>query len=227
MLKFKLEKHLSFFRIPNLMFIIVVISSFVYVVDAIFLVQNGRFFLRSMLNFNKILILNGQYWRALTFIFLPFNGNIIMVVFEAYFLHFLWISLVVIVGEVRFTTFYITGIILNIIVGFLTGFADVRFLNMTLLFAFSSINPNRKMLLFYFIPLNTIWIGVINLVYFAFHIAVALIRQDYKVILAIVISIVNFIIFFGTNFFKDVFYNLKTLQENSKRMYRNGSYWDN
>lgn len=227
MLRFKLEKHLSFFRIPNLMFIIVVISSFVYVVDAIFLVQNGRFFLRSMLNFNKILILNGQYWRALTFIFLPFNGNIIMVGLEAYFLHFLGTSLEVSIGEVRFTTFYITGIILNIIVGFLTGFADIRFLNMTLFFAFSSVNPNRKMLLFYFIPLNTIWIGAINLVYFAFHIAVALMRQDYKIILAIVVSIVNFIIFFGTNFFKDVFYNLKTLQENSKRMYRNGSYWNN
>lgn len=227
MWRYKLEKNFNFIKIPNLMFIVVVISIFVYVVDAIFLMQNGRFFLKGMLHFNKTLILNGQFWRALTFVFLPFNGNVVLVALEAYFLHFLGTSLEVSVGEVRFTMFYVTGIILNIVVGFLTGFADVRFLNMTLLFAFSSINPNRKMLLFGLIPLSTIWFGIVDLFYFVFHLVVALIKKDYVTILVIAAAILNFIIFFGVNFFKDVLYNLKNLQENSKRMYRNGNFWNN
>ena len=223
----KIKKNLRFFRIPNLMFIIVVISAFVFLIDRVSFIQNRKTFLASFLYFNRELILKGQIWRIFGFVFMPFSRGLMFAALEGYFLYFLGTSLEVSLGEHKFTIFYLTGVLFSILAGFLTGGATVVFLNMTLFFVFATINPNRKVLLFFFLPVNTMLLGFLDVLYFIFNIFLGLIRKDFVTVVAAVVAIVNFLIFFGPNFFIDIFNEIKRLQQNSKRMYKNGNYWNN
>ena len=222
-----LEKRLKFIRIPNLMFIVVVISSFVFLLDHVLFLQSGRLFLRSLFSFNSNLILKGQIWRVITFIFIPFSGGIISAALQAYCLYFLGTSLEVSLGERRFSLFYVFGVLLAIVAGFITRQTTVVFLNMSLIFVFSVVNPNRRMLLFFILPVNTLWIGALNAVFFIVTILVAIITKNFATLLAVLAALGNFLIFFGPHFFTDIFYNFKNFHEKSKRMYKNGKYWNN
>ena len=224
----KLENKLRFIKIPNLMFIIVVVSAFVYIFDSFNVAQNGRFFLEKLLFFDKHLILRGQVWRALTFIFLPFKSStLIFAVLEAYFLYFLGTSLEVSLGESRFSLFYIFGVLGCLVVGFFTGYTTIYFLNLSMFLVFASLNPSRKVLLFYVIPVKTFYIGVIDTIYFMFVIVVGFLQKDFPKAFTAIAAIINFLLFFGPGFFIDMFNQIKDLQEKSKRMYRNGRYWGN
>lgn len=228
MLMDKLENRLRFIRIPNLMFIIVVVSAFVYIFDSFNVIQNDRFLLGRLLFFDKNLILRGQVWRVLTFIFMPFkSGMLVFAVLEAYFLYFLGTSLEVSLGESKFSLFYIFGVIGCVIVGFFTGHTTIYFLNLSMFLAFASLNPSRKILIFYVIPVKTFYIGVIDTIYFIYVITVGLLRKDFSTAFTAIAAIINFLLFFGPSFFLDMFKQIKNLQEKSKRMYKSGSYWGN
>lgn len=225
MLGDKIERKLWFIKIPNLAFILVVVSVFVYLVDYVSFLQGGQFFLNKLLYFDKTLILRGQIWRAIGFVFTGLNSSLLFALLQAYFLYFLGTCLEVNVGERRFSLFYIFGVIFLIIGGFLTGTTTILYLNMTMFFAFATINPNRKFLLFFFLPVKTIWLGVFDGVYFLINLIVALIRRDIATVLAILGALASFLIFFGPRFFIDIYKQIKSLQQNSKRMYESGSYW--
>lgn len=222
----QLEKKLKFFKIPNLIFIIISVSAFVFVFDHISFLQTKEFFLRNLLEFRKDLILKGQFWRVLTFVFIPFSTHrVFFAAIEGYFLYFLGTSLEVSVGERRFSLFYIFGVIFSILVGFITGYTHIKFLNMTLFFAFATINPNMSMLLFFIIPVKTFWLAIIDAGYFIYNLILSLIFKDYSSFLNAIFAIINFLIFFGPRFFMDIFYQFKNFQQKTKRMYKNGNYW--
>ncbi len=225
MLGDKIERKLWFVKIPNLAFILVIVSAFVYLIDYVSFLQGGEFFLTKLLYFDKALILKGQIWRTIGFVFIGLNSSFLFALLQSYFLYFLGTCLEVNVGERRFSLFYIFGVIFLIIGGFLTGTTTILYLNMTMFFAFATINPNRKLLLFFFLPVKTIWLGVFDGVYFLINLLVALIRRDLAMILSISSALVSFLIFFGPRFFIDIYKQIKNLQQNSKRMYQNGSYW--
>ncbi len=225
MLGDKIERKLWFVKIPNLAFILVVVSVFVYLVDYVSFLQGGQFYLGKLLIFNKSLILKGEIWRIFGFVFTGLEDRLLFALLQAYFLYFLGTCLEVNVGERRFSLFYIFGVIFLIISGFLTGTTTIVFLNMTMFFAFATINPNRKLLLFFFLPVKTMWLGIFDGVYFLINLIVAIIRKDIAMTLSILASLASFLIFFGPRFFIDIYKQIKNLQQNSKRMYQNGSYW--
>ena len=222
----KIKDRLSFVRIPNLIFVIVVVSSFVYIFDFFTAAQNSEYFLSSILMFDRALIFKGQIFRVLTFVFTPFYGSLFFVLFQAYFLYFLGTSLEVNLGERKFSLFYLSGVLGAIVVGFLTGYTTTMFLNMSMFFVFAAMYPQRKMLVFFVLPVKTIWLGVLDSIYFLGVILFSLFRKDFSTALTAAAAIGNFLMFFGPNFFIDMFCSVKNLQEKNKRMYRSGSFWE-
>lgn len=104
--------------IPNLMKYIALGSVFVYVAD---LLTNGM--ASAFLGFYPGLILQGQIWRLVTFVFVPlstgggFWGPFFFAV-STYFYYWIGTSLERQWGTTRFTVFYGLGVIFNVIVGF-------------------------------------------------------------------------------------------------------------
>ena len=175
--------------IPNLMKYLCFAMLGVFVLEYLPL-KNSAWLL---LYFNRDLIMQGQVWRLITFIFLPPSGNLLWILFSLYFYYFLGTSLENHWGGARFNIYYGLGVIGNIISGFLTGFATNTYLNTSLLLAFAVLYPNMEFTLFFFLPVKVKWIGWAWGAYLIYQLIV--IPWQNKV--GLVLSFLPFVLFFG------------------------------
>ena len=119
-----IERKIGRHYIPNLMRYIVFGMLGVFILEYLPLQRSAWEFLY----FNKTLILRGEVWRLITWIFLPPTGSILFILLNLYFYYFLGTSLENHWGSARFNIYYAIGILGNILAGFLTGFTTNSFL---------------------------------------------------------------------------------------------------
>lgn len=224
---YKLERKIPWFRIPNLMFFIVIISGMVYLFDFISAMQRNNVSLYSMIYFDRNLILQGQFWRLLSFIFVPPSGSPFFVLLGLYFLYFIGRSLEAVWGEFKLTLYYFIGIIFCILGGFLVGSTNVIFLNLSLFFAFAATHPELQILLFFVIPVKVKWLAYLDAVIFLFSIISSLLAMNWSNAVAAVMAIINFLIFFGPKFFSDMFTKLKYWKNRRDFMNKTNNSWRN
>lgn len=128
--------------IPGLMKYIVIANVAVYLMD---MFSNGYF--SAMLRFYPALIMEGQVWRLLTFIFVPTSGGFILwFALTTLFYYYIGNALENQWGSTRFTVFYGVGVLLNIFTGMVTYWisgafletASMYYVNMSMFFAFAT-----------------------------------------------------------------------------------------
>ena len=112
----KLERRFGKMGIPNLMMYITATVVAVFLGDVLFSVQ--KISLSGYLTLNTAAALNGQFWRFITFIFVPPANNIITLFFFAYFYYFLGSTLENVWGTFRFNLYYLVGVIGAVIAAF-------------------------------------------------------------------------------------------------------------
>ncbi|MCR5122554.1 MAG: rhomboid family intramembrane serine protease, partial [Ruminococcus sp.] len=121
----KLERKYGRFAIKKLMLYIVAGMLMLYVgeivAESLPNVQGSIF---SFLYFDRELILHGQVWRLISFIFIPPNVRPLFVIFELYFCWLFGNSLEEHWGSFRFNVYYLLGTLGAIISGFITGGAS-------------------------------------------------------------------------------------------------------
>lgn len=187
----KLERKFGKFAIPNLMTIIVFGMALVYLIN-FFTNPEYTFNLSSLIYFDKELILQGQVWRILTFVFDPPDSSPIFIIFALYFYWLIGSALEQQWGSFRFNVYYLTGIIGTIIAGLITGYATNSYLNMSLFLAFAMLYPNFEVLLFFIIPVKMkflAWLDVILMI-------VSMVFSGWSERIAVLISFLNFLLFF-------------------------------
>lgn len=184
-----LERKFGRYYISDLMKYLVIAMAGVFILEYLPLPRSAL----ELLVFNREKILQGQIWRVVTFIFLPPSGSVFMVLISLYFYFFLGSSLEKNWGGFRFNVYYLIGIIGNIISGFITGFATSEYLNLTLLLAFAVMFSETEFMLFFIIPVKAKWIGLVDGLFLIYQLI--LVPWQYKV--ALVISMLPFILFFG------------------------------
>ena len=183
--------------------------------------------LLPLLGFHPGLILRGQVWRLVTWIFLPLNNTLIFTVLMLYFYYFIGNSLEQEWGTSKFTVFYLFGVLLNIIYGFLMWFAlngslgatnsgdylavsnflndywfsfvwlSPNYLNMSMFFAFAALFPDNRVLLFFFIPIKMKWLALVNACYFAYSIISNIVAGQFTYAFLPLVALLNFIIICG------------------------------
>jgi len=202
---------------------IVFISAAVFIINM--MDQTGT--LLYLLSFNPGRIMRGEIWRLVTWVFLPLNNNIFFTALMLYFYYFIGNSLDREWGTPKFTVYYIFGILLNVIYGFLMWFivrnsiaavvSDVNsvsnyiwfnsvwlspdFLNLSMLFAFAVLFPDHRIMLFFFIPIKVKWLALIDAFYFAYAILVNVISGKYAMAFLPVVALLNFLIICGGDLF--------------------------
>ena len=125
-------------------------------------------------------------------------------------------------GTAKFNVFYGLGVVLNIVVGFvlyavsasaypagLLGYlvtADMTYVNMSLFFAFATLYPDMRVLLFFIIPIKIKWLAWIDAALFAWSILSSLFGVFTAGLAALpgvvlpLVAILNYFIFFWDNF---------------------------
>jgi hypothetical protein len=201
-----LENRLGFLAIPRLIPAIALLNLFVYI---LFQIEHDYKFI-GYLALDPALILQGQVWRLVSFVFIPqaFLGGATLfksIFFLLYIWFLIWVgnSLEHAWGAFRVTLYYVLGMVCVALAAFLVSlspeadnlpiFAIPIFNNLSLFFAFATLFPNVQVYAFLFIPLKVKWMALISLILplYMFLSAGPLTK------VAIVISLMNYVIFFG------------------------------
>ncbi len=199
----KAAEKLRPIAIRDLMKYLVISMGAVFVLDFVFAGQVSRF-----LAFNKVALFSGQIWRIISFIFLPVNSSMLFIFFSLYFYWLIGQALENEWGTARFNLFYLVGIIGTIIAGLITGYATNHYLNMSLFLAFAILFPNLELRLFFVLPVKVKWLAWLDLAYLAWQLLII----SWPARIALVVSLVNIVLFFGQDF-TDMLHNAKRRRE--------------
>lgn len=179
--------------IPRLMLYIVIGTVIVFFFD---LFSSGTF--SAMLCFSRALILRGQLWRLITFIFVPMVSPqyILSFALSLYFSYFLGTMLEREWGSAKFTLFYFSGVLFNILVGFVTGYATMQYVNLSILLAFATLYPDLQFLLFFILPIKVKWLAWLDLAIIALDMIEMALAGMWLLMLLPVVALLNYILFF-------------------------------
>lgn len=125
----------------------------------------------SALELDPRLVISGEVWRLITWIFIPETLSPFWIFFALLFLLYIGDGLEAEMGAGRLTAFYLSGVVLctlvNFLFGYLAGGSAVgranTFLNLSLLMAFATLYPGFRVLVFFILPVRVIWLAVASL----------------------------------------------------------------
>ena len=183
------------FGIPNLMNYIVIGSVVVYLLN---MFSNGTF--SSLLYFSLPHILQGQVWRLISFVFMPLDSRLLWFALSTYLYWMIGSTLEREWGSTKFTLFYIMGVVLNILLGFVTGTATMTYVNLSMFFAFATLYPNTQFLIFFIIPVKVKWLAWLDAALLAWSIFQYLFSGIPLLALIPVIAILYYFLFFSADF---------------------------
>lgn len=194
----RLPKHLESLAercaIPGLIRYVALFNALVFVLH---LLAPG--FL-SVLELDPRLVLQGEVWRLVTWIFIPETLSPFWIFFALLFLLYLGDGLESVMGPARLTLFYVTGVVLCTLVNFLFGLKGGgpvlgranTFLNLSLLLAFATLYPDFKVLLFFILPVKIAWLALFS----AAIMIMATLGQPPVVAATLAASFLNYFLFF-------------------------------
>jgi hypothetical protein len=192
----KLERKYARLAIKNLMYYIVFLNA---VILLLILMDRRVIFLLSL---NPVLILQGEVWRLVSYVFIPPTTSLFFAVFVLYFYYMVGTALEQEWGSFRFNLYYLIGMLGTTAAAFIAGGGTTAvYLNMSLFLAFAYIYPNFEILLFLVAPVKVKYLAW---VYWGF-IGYTVVTAPLPAKAAALISLANFLLFFG----EDVFRNLK------------------
>lgn len=201
-------KHPNF-GIPNLMKIIVFGQIAVYLVNMLVYVMFKQSFL-SYLQFVPAYILQGQVWRLVTWVVVPNASSPFMLLLTCYFYYWIAVMLEREWGTARFTLFYLSGMVLSVVIGMLVGLAGVAqinpyyllypmnlsyYLNLSIFLVLSVLYGEMQVLLFFMVPVKMKWMALIDVVLVIVDMAGFVQSGLWMLALVPLASFINFFIF--------------------------------
>lgn len=157
-----------------------------------------------LLSFDPAMVMRGQVWRLVTFILIPEAGRPLMLLISLYFYYWIGTSLEREWGKGKFTIYYFSGIVLtmlySLVLYWITGtrvLVTATYVNLSLFFAFASLWPDQRVLLFYFIPVKIKWLAWVDAAFFAVSVVRYLLAGYVGLALVPVMAMVGYLLFFG------------------------------
>ena len=184
----KIERKFGHLAIKRLMYYIIIFNAIVLLLYHIFPP------IYSFLTLEPARVLKGEFWRLITYVFIPPTFNLFWAVFTLYFYYLVGTSLENEWGSSKFNLYYLTGMLGTTIGAFISGGeATALYLNLSLFFAFARIYPDFQMLLFFIIPVKIKYLAWLNWIFFGFTVLTSPLTAK----IAALVAIGNYFIFFG------------------------------
>ena len=214
---YRLEYKFGRYAIHNLMAYITSTMLVVYIFQMI-----TNFPLSNYLMLIRHYLFQGEIWRLITFVFVPpSSSNPFFLLISLYFYYMMGSSLERQWGAFKFNVYYLIGVVGIIIASLIGGFGSATFLNLSMFLVFAHLFPDTEFLLFFILPIKAKYMGYISwgLLLFQF------IFSPFSQKLTIIFSLLNFILFFGDDFFKGIKEELKyrKTRQNYRRSMNNNN----
>lgn len=199
-----LEKKFGRFAISNLTYYLIIgqVLAFVF----IYLNPDKR----NLFYISGDLLLKGDWWRIVTFLFLPLSSDILFTAFIWYIYYLYGTALETQWGSFRYLLYLFISIIATILLALI--FPEVQLSNSyiytSLFLAFAYLHPNFILYILFILPLKVKWLALVAWIF----LGVNFLGGSLATKATILFSIINFLIFFG----EDLWSNLKSrLSQNS------------
>lgn len=194
----KLERKFGRYAIPNLTMYLIggyVIGYAIYYMAPSIL---------NWLTLEPAYILRGQIWRLITWVLVPPSGNLITIIIMLLFYYSLGTSLERTWGAFRYNVYIFSGIIFTVLGAFvlyfvlggnvvgLGGYFSTYYINMSIFLAFAASYPDMEILLYFVLPIKIKWMALV----YAAYILYAFVMGSMVTRVAIVASLLNFVVFF-------------------------------
>ena len=156
-------------------------------------------------------ILRGQVWRLVTWLIIPPSSLDIFTIIMLYFYYSVGATLEHTWGAFRYNVYILSGILFTVIGAFILygilhavypdvpgsylqigGAFSTYYVCISILLAFTATYPNAQVLLYFFIPIKMKWLGL----FYGILILAQLVQNSWAGRIAIIASLLNFIVFF-------------------------------
>lgn len=194
----KLERKFGRYAIHNLT--LYLIGGYIIGFGVYMFVPN----LLNLLTLEPAYILHGQIWRIVTWVLIPPSGNILTTVIMMLFYYSLGTALERTWGTFRYNVYIFSGIIFTVLGAFILYlivgveavgygmFFSTYYINMSIFLAFAVSYPDMEVLLYFILPIKMKWMALV----YAALIIYDLMRGNLFTRIAIIASLLNFIVFF-------------------------------
>mgnify|MGYP000820287189 FL=1 len=211
----RLEKRYPNFGVSNLMIYVIAISGL-----GMFISMGNPYIYYQYLSLDFYQIFHhGQVWRLITFLLCPSAGGsgssgLFWFVIMAWVYYSIGSNLERIWGRFRFTLFYLSGIVMILVVtlaaylimgivypaqevGIWLGMqVTLEYVTESLFLAFALVFPDVQFLLFFIIPVKAKWLSIFYFALDAYQIIQGIMMKSYYPVALIVVSLINIFIFF-------------------------------
>ncbi len=210
----KLERKFGKYAITNLMIYITGINCLVALLTYVLSYTEYSYLFIMKLELIPSLIMKGEVWRLVTFLFVPQTTSPFWLLFTLYFYYMIGATLEHEWGSFKFNIYYLVGVLGTIGAAFLGGTGSAMLLNFSLIFAFSYLFPNYQILLFFILPVKMKYLSLFYAILLVFMFG----SSPVYGLITITGSALNFILFFGKDLIlrvatgRKVYYNKKNFQ---------------
>lgn len=204
----RLQRRYGRYAVPNLTLVIVMGQTLAYIV-----MQTERDLVQRMLFIPK-LVMEGEYWRIGSFIFVPPVTNIFFFFIAMMVFHMMGSALEHSWGTFKYNMFLLVGYIATVAVAFIypDQIATNAFIGTAVFLAFAWLYPDYVFYLFFILPVKVKWLALltwIGLIY-------ALIVGDMSTRLFVLSGIANFLLFFGEDIYLRVRNRGRRMQQKAR-----------
>lgn len=200
-----LEKKFGRFAIQNVTLVIIVMQVMA------FAAINAKPKILDRLILIPAKVLEGEIYRLLTFVAIPFNQSLIWAFFAWYIFYLMGAALEQYWGAFRYNMFLLIGLVATVAVSFVTPAAPATngFLYGTVFLAFAFLNPDFEFRIFFVLPVKVKWLAWLSWFGYLYSFAFG----DWGTRLAVAASVLNFFIFF----WRDIVYRIRGGQRSMSR----------
>lgn len=200
----QLERKLGKYAIYNLSLYIVIAYGIGYVLSL-----TGTL---DFLRLNPYFIMKGQVWRIVSWVIVPPSSLSIFTIIMLFFYYSIGTNLEKTWGAFRYNLYIFGGMFFTLIgafllyilyavvfrqpadyVGYVIGYSfSTYYINMSIFLAFAAMYPDMRVMLYFIIPIKMKWMAIL----YGFFIVLTLIQGTFATRVAVIMSLLNFIIFF-------------------------------
>jgi hypothetical protein len=184
----RLEKAFPRFGIPNLTIYLILGQFIFFALDYLKILPLDKIALTG------IKVLDGEYWRLLTFLFIPISRNIYFIIFSWYIYYLYGSALENTWGTFKYNIFVLLSFILTVSISFVmpNSLLSNGYLYATIFLAFAYLYPDFVLYIFFILPVRIKWLALLTWIYYFYVLLFSPVID--KILL--LVSIGNFLLFF-------------------------------
>ena len=177
----------------------------------------------------RLIIKGGQIWRLVTWLFMPPESPGIFTIIMLFFYYQIGTALEQTWGDFRYNLYIFSGILFMVIGAFVLyafginvdGMFTTYYISLSIFLAFAACYPNMQVMLYFLIPIKIKYLAIFDLILTAVNAFYATMPER----MAIVFSMLNFVIFFfTTRNYKSISPSTKKRQQAFKKAFERGPY---